>query len=118
MKNIFTILLFFFIQNIFANDELDKKAQSINKKIRCVVCQGQSIDESDSILARDLRNLIKNKLKEGENEDEITNYIVERYGEFVLLKPRFNPKTYLLLLSPIIFLFIGLFLIKGLFRKK
>ena len=87
-KILILIFMCFYSQNIFANENLDKKAREINKKIRCVVCQSQSIDDSDSILARDLRVLIKEKLKEGKNEKEITDYLVERYGEFILLKPR------------------------------
>ena len=119
MKKIFIlIILTLFAQNIFADENLDKKARGINKKIRCVVCQGQSIDNSDSLLARDLRVLIKDKLKEGKNEKEIIDFLVERYGEFILLKPRFNSKTYFLWLAPIIILLFGLFLIKGIFKKN
>ena len=117
-KILILIILIFFSQNIFADENLDKKAREINKKIRCVVCQSQSIDDSDSILARDLRLLIKEKLEEGKNEKEITDYLVERYGEFILLKPRFNFNTYFLWLSPIIIIILGLFLIKGIFKRN
>ena len=118
MKNIL-ILVFItlFSQNIFANENLEKKAREINKKIRCVVCQGQSIDDSDSILARDLRVLIKNMLKKGQNEKEITDHLVARYGEFILLKPRFNKNTYFLWLSPVFIILFGILLVKGIFRK-
>ena len=119
MKKLFIlIVLTLFSQNVFADENLDKKAREINKKIRCVVCQSQSIDDSDSILARDLRVLIKQKLEEGQSEKEITNYLVERYGEFILLKPKFNPSTYLLWLAPILILLFGIFLIRGIFRKN
>ena len=117
-KILILITLTLFSQNIFADENLDKKAREINKKIRCVVCQSQSIDDSDSLLARDLRVLIKDKLKEGQNEKEIIDFLVERYGEFILLKPRFNTKTYFLWLAPIIILLFGLFLIKGIFKKS
>jgi len=117
-KILILIILIFFSQNIFADENLDKKAREINKKIRCVVCQSQSIDDSDSILARDLRLLIKEKLEEGKNEKEITDYLVERYGEFILLKPRFNSNTYFLWLAPIIIIIFGFFLIKGIFKKN
>ena len=117
-KILILIILTLFSQNIFADENLDKKAREINKKIRCVVCQSQSIDDSDSILARDLRVLIKQKLEEGQSEKEITNYLVERYGEFILLKPKFNPSTYLLWLAPILILLFGIFLIRGIFRKN
>ena len=101
-KILILIILTLFSQNILADENLDKKAREINKKIRCVVCQSQSIDDSDSLLARDLRVLIKEKLKEGKTEKEITNYLVERYGEFILFKPRFNSNTYFLWLAPLI----------------
>ena len=117
-KILILIIVTLFSQNIFADENLDKKAREINKKIRCVVCQSQSIDDSDSLLARDLRTLIKEKLKEGKNEKEITNYLVERYGEFILLKPRFNANTYFLWIAPIIIILSGLFLIKSIFRKN
>ena len=117
-KFLILVILTLFSQNIFADENLDKKAREINKKIRCVVCQSQSIDDSDSILARDLRVLIKQKLEEGQSEKEITNYLVERYGEFILLKPKFNPSTYLLWLAPILILLFGIFLIRGIFRKN
>ena len=119
MKNfLILITLIFFPLNLFSNENIEKKAREINKKIRCVVCQSQSIDDSDSILARDLRKLIKDKLEEGQSEKEITNYLVERYGEFILLKPKFNPNTYILWLTPIIIILFGIFLIKGIFRKN
>ena len=118
MKKILILILFLFSQNALANENLDKKAREINKKIRCVVCQSQSIDDSDSVLARDLRVLIKEKLKEGKTEKEITNYLVERYGEFILFKPRFNPNTYFLWLAPLIIIIFGLFWIKGIFKRN
>ena len=117
-KILILIILIFFSQNIFADENLDKKAREINKKIRCVVCQSQSIDDSDSLLARDLRVLIKEKLNEGKTEKEITNYLVERYGEFILFKPRFNSNTYFLWLAPLIIIIFGLFWIKGIFKRN
>ena len=115
-KIIILIIIFLFPQNVFADENIEKKAREINKKIRCVVCQSQSIDDSDSILARDLRLLIKEKLKEGKNEKEITKYLEERYGEFILLKPKFNSKTYFLWLAPLFIILFGFFLIKKIFN--
>ena len=117
-KFLILIITTLFFQNILADENLEKKARDINKKIRCVVCQSQSIDDSDSILARDLRSLIIKKLEEGKSEKEITNYLVDRYGEFILFKPKFSAKTYILWLSPIFIILFGLFLIKGIFRKS
>jgi len=117
-KILILIFISIFSQNIFADENIEKKAREINKKIRCVVCQGQSIDDSDSILARDLRLLIKEKLKEGKSEKEIAGYLVDRYGEFILLKPKFNSNTYFLWLAPIFIILFGIFLIKGIFKKN
>ena len=117
-KFLILIITTLFFQNILADENLEKKARDINKKIRCVVCQSQSIDDSDSILARDLRSLIIKKLEEGKSEKEITNYLVDRYGEFILFKPKFSAKTYILWLSPIFIILFGIFLIKGIFRKS
>ena len=117
-KILILIIVTLFSQNIFADENLDKKAREINKKIRCVVCQSQSIDDSDSLLARDLRVLIKDKLKEGQNEKEIIDFLVERYGEFILFKPRFNSNTYFLWLAPLIIIIFGLFWIKGIFKRN
>tara|TARA_Y100000590_G_C15397452_1_gene892490 strand:+ start:439 stop:798 length:360 start_codon:yes stop_codon:yes gene_type:complete len=119
MKKILTlIIIVFFSQNIFADENLEKKAREINKKIRCVVCQSQSIDDSDSILARDLRDLIKKKLQEGQSEKEITNYLVDRYGEFILFKPKLKFNTFFLWFAPIFIIVFGIFLMKGIFRKN
>ena len=117
-KFLILIFIIFSSQIIFADENLEKKAREINKKIRCVVCQSQSIDDSDSILARDLRVLIKEKLKEGKSEKEITNYLSDRYGEFILLEPKFNSNTYFLWLAPIFIVLFGLILIKGIFKKN
>ena len=72
---------------ILIDQDLEDRAREISKKIRCPVCQNESIDESDASLAKDLRIIIRERLKKGENNKEIENFIVRRYGEFVLLEP-------------------------------
>jgi cytochrome c-type biogenesis protein CcmH len=86
---------------------LEERARSLSVGIRCLVCQNQSIDDSDAQLARDLRIIVREKLVEGLNDKQILDYLVERYGEFVLLKPRLNNQTILLWLLPLIALIIG-----------
>ena len=86
---------------------LEQRARSLSTGIRCLVCQNQSIDDSDAQLARDLRVIVREKLVEGLNDEQILNYLVERYGEFVLLKPRLNYQTILLWLMPFVALIIG-----------
>ena len=78
---------------------LEARARAISSGLRCLVCQNQSIDDSDAPLARDLRILVRDRLKAGDSDDEIIDFVVARYGEFVLLKPRFEPHTLLLWLA-------------------
>ena len=79
---------------------LEARARAIGRELRCLVCQNQSIDESDAALARDLRVLVRERLVAGESDDEIVAFVVERYGDFVLLKPPFKAATWLLWGAP------------------
>jgi len=93
------------------NKEQEIRARNISKNIRCMVCQNQSIDESNASLAKDLRVLIRKKIKEGNNDQEIYKFLTDRYGDFVLLKPSFNLQTLTLWLSPFLFFIVGAFII-------
>ncbi|MEM9329979.1 MAG: cytochrome c-type biogenesis protein [Pseudomonadota bacterium] len=79
---------------------LENRARALSVEIRCLVCQNQSIDDSDAQLARDLRVLVREKLVEGLTDEQVLDYLVARYGEFVLLKPRFNAGTSVLWIAP------------------
>ncbi|ODR98439.1 cytochrome C biogenesis protein [Methyloceanibacter methanicus] len=84
---------------------LEARARALSAGLRCLVCQNQSIDDSDAPLAKDLRVLVRERLKAGDSDAEIIAFVVSRYGEFVLLKPRFTPHTWLLwLATPLLFL--------------
>jgi len=124
IKNTFVIivsicLIQFFASNsytvepdeILENPKQEFRARNISKNIRCMVCQNQSIDESNAPLARDLRILIRNKIKNGKKDDEIYNFLTDRYGDFILLKPAFKLNTLALWFLPFIFLFIGVVVI-------
>ena len=76
--------------------ELEARARSLSAELRCLVCQNQSIDDSDADLARDLRMLVRERIAAGDSDEQVIEYLVQRYGEFVLLKPRFGTSTYLL----------------------
>jgi cytochrome c-type biogenesis protein CcmH len=89
---------------------LEKRARDISAGLRCLVCQNQSIDDSDAPLAADLRHLVRERLKAHDTDQQVIDYIVARYGDFVLLKPPFTPATFLLWASPIIVLLTGLLL--------
>ena len=93
------------------NSKLELRARNISKNVRCLVCQNQSIDESSAPLAKDLRILIRNKVKNGDTDDEIYNFLIDRYGDFVLLKPLFKFNTFILWIMPFVFLAIGIFII-------
>jgi len=92
---------------ILSDPALEARARSLSKELRCMVCQNQSIDDSDAPLARDLRILVRERLQAGESDQQVINFLVARYGEFVLLKPRFSWHTALLWLAPAAVLLIG-----------
>ena len=114
---IFSFLFFFSNElEIFAksiNDEINinNRTREISQNIRCLVCKNQSIDESNSELAKDLKILIREKLIAGVTNDEIYGYLRERYGDYILLKPPLNLNTILLWFLPFIFLIFGSILI-------
>jgi cytochrome c-type biogenesis protein CcmH len=82
-------------------------ARELSKELRCMVCQNQSIDDSDAPLARDLRLLVRERIAAGDSDRQVMDFLVTRYGEFVLLKPRFTPHTLLLWLLPPVVLIGG-----------
>ena len=96
---------------ILKNQKQELRARNISKNIRCMVCQNQSIDESNAPLAKDLRILIRNKIKDGKKDEEIYKFLTDRYGDFILLKPPFKLKTLALWLLPFIFVLIGIFIV-------
>jgi len=122
-SNIILLLIIFLIQigpinsysvepdEILKNEKQEQRARIISKNVRCMICQNQSIDESDAELAKDLRILIRNKVEEGLSNKEIYNYLTERYGDFILLKPALKINTIILWFLPFVLLLIGAFFI-------
>src|SRR5437588_6881419 len=86
---------------------LEGRARVLSKELRCMVCQNQSIDDSDAPLARDLRLLVRERLQAGDTDRQVIDFVVARYGEFVLLRPRFSAHTALLWLGPAAILLVG-----------
>jgi cytochrome c-type biogenesis protein CcmH len=82
----------------------EARARALQKELRCMVCQGESIDESNAPLAADLRNLVREHIKAGESDDQIKQYLVARYGDFILMRPPFDENTYALWLTPFLVL--------------
>jgi cytochrome c-type biogenesis protein CcmH len=90
-----------------ADPALEARARMLSAELRCMVCQNQSIDLSDAELAHDLRVLVRERLAAGDSDKEVLDYVVSRYGEFVLLKPRFSLRNALLWGTPVLLLVIG-----------
>ena len=86
---------------------LEARARTLSLELRCLVCQNQSIDDSNAELARDLRLLVRERLVAGDSDKDVIDYVVSRYGEFVLLKPRFSMQTLLLWGAPVLIFLIG-----------
>ena len=101
----------------FKDEALEARARSLSMELRCMVCQNQSIDDSDAPLAKDLRMLIREQIKAGKTDDEILVFIEDRYGEFALLKPRFDIKNAPLWGLPFLLILAGIFLMRSFFRN-
>jgi len=96
---------------ILKNPKYELRARNISKNIRCMVCQNQSIDESNAPLAKDLRILIREQIKKGYEDKEIYKFLTDRYGDFILLKPAFSSKNIILWFLPFIFLMLGVYFV-------
>src|SRR5262247_622505 len=103
---------------ILADPALEGRARALSRDLRCMVCQNQSIDDSDAPLARDLRILVRERLKAGDNDDQVIDFLVARYGEFVLLKPRLAGHTLILWAAPAALLLAGIVLLVVVARRR
>ena len=99
------------VDEILPDAKLEARARVISHDLRCMVCQNQSIDNSEAPLARDLRLLVRERLKAGDSDAQVVDYLVARYGEFVLLNPRVSWHTAILWGAPLTILILGLFAI-------
>jgi cytochrome c-type biogenesis protein CcmH len=99
------------VDEILPDQGLESRARAISHELRCMVCQNQSIDDSEAPLARDLRLLVRERLKAGDSDTQVVDFMVARYGEFVLLKPRVNWHTAVLWGAPLAILIAGLFMV-------
>ena len=91
----------------FADPAMEARARNLQRQLRCLVCQGESIDESGAPLAADLRQLVRQQMAEGKSDSQIEAYLVARYGNFILMKPPLEPDTYILWLAPFLVLIGG-----------
>ena len=97
---------------------LEQRARDISAGLRCLVCQNQSIDDSDADLAKDLRVLVRERLVAGDSDEAVRQYLVDRYGEYVLLNPRVNSHTILLWIAAPVLLLVGLVTLFMVGRKR
>ena len=103
---------------VLQDTALEARARALSKDIRCLVCQNQSIDDSNANLARDLRVLVRERLQKGDSDPEILDFLVKRYGDFVLLKPPVKVSTYLLWYGPIGIFILGVIGLIVFFRNR
>lgn len=103
---------------VLSDPVLEQRARDISSGLRCLVCQNQSIDDSDADLAKDLRVLVRERLMAGDTDEAVRQYLVDRYGEYVLLNPRVNNHTLLLWIAAPALLIVGLFILVVLGRRK
>ena len=103
-------------EEILKDPNQEYRARIISKNIRCMVCQNQSIDESDAPLAKDLRIIIRSKIVDGVSDNEIYSFLVNRYGNYILLKPPVNKNTFILWILPLIFFILAIWVIY--YKKK
>ena len=113
----FLIVILFHTSIALKADELNKR-NNITKNLRCLVCQGQSIYDSDSEFAVSLKLVVRNKIQQGLSEEQIYNFLTDKYGEWILYDPKFNKNTYLLWFLPLLILLLGGAIIKKKLIKK
>jgi cytochrome c-type biogenesis protein CcmH len=97
---------------------LEARARTLSAELRCMVCQNQSIDDSDAPLAHDLRVLLRERIAAGDSDEQVMDFLVARYGEFILLKPRLSAQTALLWAAPVVLLVLGGVAAFGVMRKR
>jgi cytochrome c-type biogenesis protein CcmH len=131
LKNIFTALLILLVSLsvmaqtsqvqeplVFESQEQQDRFDQLTKELRCLVCQNQNLADSDAQLAHDLRREVHDLLLTGRNNDEIKQFLVDRYGDFVLYRPPVQTNTYLLWVAPLILLLIGAWILRASIGKR
>jgi cytochrome c-type biogenesis protein CcmH len=103
---------------VLQDSALEARARAISAGLRCLVCQNQSIDDSDAPLAKDLRILVRERLKAGDSDEQIEDFVVARYGEFVLLRPRFTAHTLLLWAATPVLLLAAILIVVVAYRRR
>lgn len=97
---------------------LEKRAQVLGKDLRCLVCQNESIEDSNADLARDLRIIVRERISAGDSDEQVRRFVVDRYGDYVLLKPPFKASTLVLWLGPFLLFALGLAVVWGFYQRR
>ena len=112
------ILFIFFLTEVKANETTDQKVKKLTLELRCMTCQNQSVFDSDAEFSNDIKKIVKSKFLEGKSEKEIKQFLVKRYGEYILFKPLLNYKNMFLWAFPFIILAFSLFFLIYKIRKR
>ena len=102
----------------FSDEELRKRFHQLNQELRCPKCQNQNLADSDASIAADLREEVYRLLNEGNTDDQVKDYLVERYGEYVLYRPKWSKETWVLWLAPVFLLAVGVFVVLFMVRRR
>jgi len=103
---------------VLADPALEARARDLSAELRCMVCQNQSIDDSSAPLAKDLRILLRERISAGDTDEQVMTFLVARYGDFILLRPRFAPYTLVLWLTPVLMLALGAYAAFAVLRRR
>ncbi len=103
---------------MLGDPQQEQRARDLGRDLRCLVCQNQSIDDSDAELARDLRVIVRERIKKGDSDDQVVKFVTDRYGDYVLLKPPFKPVTYFLWIGPAVILILAVFAALSFYRRR
>ena len=117
-KLLFLLLFLLTPLNSFTKESIENRVKKLTLELRCMTCQNQSIDDSDSDFAKDITKIVEAKFKDGLSEKEIKVFLTDRYGEYILFKPYFNSKNLLLWLFPFILVIASMFVFLRKLRKK
>ena len=112
------LLLLCFLPPAFAADDLDKRVSGLAEELRCLVCQNQTLADSNAPLAVDLRNQMREQLAKGASEQQVRDFMVERYGDFVLYRPPLKASTLALWIGPFVLLALGAWLLRRVTRRR
>ena len=101
-KFIFYLMYLFFSSSVMSNDNLDYKIKKLTLELRCMTCQNQTVYESDAEFSKDIKKIVKEKLDQGQTSEQIEDFLVKRFGEYILFKPRLNVKNLFLWIMPFV----------------